>query len=170
MHWTFWQKKPAVRTNSPSRRSSRKSSSVAFYTCGYSGMEPLSIKLASCSSNWAFAYNVWTLTQASFRFITACGPGTECSWLLTEHPYSPSRTRAGVLNMNMRYYLEHHLYPNVSYYNLPALHELIKDQCPPAFNGLRPVFTEMIPVLWLQRKDPNYYIKRILPVSANALA
>ena len=73
----------------------------------------------------------------------------------------------GFLYMNMQYHLEHHLYPNVPYYHLPALHELIKDQCPPAYNGLWPVFTEMLPVLWRQRKDPNYYIKRILPDSAN---
>ena len=76
----------------------------------------------------------------------------------------------GFLYMNMQYHLEHHLYPNVPYYHLPALHELIKDQCPPAYNGLWPVFTEMIPVLWRQRKDPNYYIKRILPDSAHASA
>ena len=69
----------------------------------------------------------------------------------------------GFLYMNMQYHLEHHLYPNVPYYNLPALHELIKDQCPPAYNGLWPVLTELLPVLWRQRKEPGYFIKRVLP-------
>lgn len=67
------------------------------------------------------------------------------------------------LYMNMQYHLEHHLYPNVPYYNLPALHEVIKDQCPPAYNGLWPVFAEMLPVLWRQRHEPGYFIERPLP-------
>ena len=67
------------------------------------------------------------------------------------------------LYMNMQYHLEHHLYPNVPYYNLPALHEVIKDQCPAAYNGLWPVFAEMLPVLWRQRHEPGYFIERPLP-------
>lgn len=69
----------------------------------------------------------------------------------------------GFLYMNMQYHLEHHLYPNVPYYNLPALHELIKDQCPPAYNGVWPVLTELLTVLWRQRKEPGYFVARVLP-------
>jgi len=69
----------------------------------------------------------------------------------------------GFLYMNMQYHLEHHLYPNVPYYHLPALHEAIKDKCPPAYNGLWPVFAEMLPVLWRQRIDPAYHIDRPVP-------
>ena len=69
----------------------------------------------------------------------------------------------GFLYMNMQYHLEHHLYPNVPYYHLPALHEAIKDKCPPAYNGLWPVFAEMLPVLWRQRSDPAYHIERPVP-------
>ena len=69
----------------------------------------------------------------------------------------------GFLYMNMQYHLEHHLYPNVPYYHLPALHEAIKDKCPPAYNGLWPVFAEMLPVLWRQRIDPAYHIDRPFP-------
>ena len=71
----------------------------------------------------------------------------------------------GFLYMNMQYHLEHHLYPNVPYYNLPALHEAIKDKCPPAYNGLWPVFAELLPVLWRQRRDPAYFIERPVPVA-----
>ena len=46
--------------------------------------------------------------------------------------------------MNMQYHLEHHLYPNVPYYNLPRLHELIRDRCPPAYDGLWAVYAELI--------------------------
>jgi fatty acid desaturase len=69
----------------------------------------------------------------------------------------------GFLYMNMQYHLEHHLYPNVPYYHLPALHKAIKDKCPPAYDGLLPVFAEMLPVLWRQRYEPEYHIERKLP-------
>jgi len=74
----------------------------------------------------------------------------------------------GFLYMNMQYHLEHHLYPNVPYYNLPMLHELIRDQCPPAYKGLWPVLTELLLVLWRQRKEPSYFIKRVLPEPGTA--
>ena len=73
----------------------------------------------------------------------------------------------GFLYMNMQYHLEHHLYPNVPYYNLPALHEAIKDKCPPAYKGLWPVFREMLPILWRQRSEPGYHIERPLPFKIN---
>ena len=69
----------------------------------------------------------------------------------------------GFLYMNMQYHLEHHLYPNVHYYNLPALHEAIKDRCPPAYDGLWSVLIEMFPALLKQRVEPAYYIERQIP-------
>ena len=71
----------------------------------------------------------------------------------------------GFLYMNMQYHLEHHLYPNVPYYNLPRLHELIKDRCPPAYHGLWAVYRELVPVLWRQRRDPSVFIRREIPAS-----
>ena len=71
----------------------------------------------------------------------------------------------GFLYMNMQYHLEHHLYPNVPYYNLPRLHELIRDRCPPAYDGLWAVYAELIPVLWRQRRDPPVFIRREIPAA-----
>lgn len=71
----------------------------------------------------------------------------------------------GFLYMNMQYHLEHHLYPNVPYYNLPRLHELIKDRRPPAHEGLWAVYRELTPVLWRQRNDPSLFIHREIPAS-----
>lgn len=71
----------------------------------------------------------------------------------------------GFLYMNMQYHLEHHLYPNVPYYNLPRLHELIKDRCPPAYDGLWAVYRELIPVLMRQRRDPSLFIHREIPAA-----
>jgi fatty acid desaturase len=65
--------------------------------------------------------------------------------------------------MKMNYHVEHHMFPMVPFYNLPKLHELIKDQCPPAHPGLANAYREIIPALWRQRKDPTYFIQRQLP-------
>lgn len=70
------------------------------------------------------------------------------------------------LYMNMNYHLEHHFYPTVPYYNLPLLHEAIKDQCPMPYNGLRETMAELLPALWRQLQDPSYYILRTLPAMA----
>merc|ERR1712014_471021 len=42
--------------------------------------------------------------------------------------------------MNMNYHIEHHVLPRVPYYNLPKLHEAIKDRCAPADNGCYEAF------------------------------
>ena len=65
--------------------------------------------------------------------------------------------------MNMQYHIEHHIFPQVPFYNLPKLHEIIKDQCPPPntsfFDGLR----EMIPAIVKQSRDAKYHLPRVLP-------
>jgi len=61
---------------------------------------------------------------------------------------------------NMQYHLEHHTFPMVPYYNLHKLHEVVKDQFPPAYNGMLEVYREMIPALKKQCLDPDYYIDR----------
>jgi fatty acid desaturase len=67
------------------------------------------------------------------------------------------------LYANMNYHIEHHMFPMVPYYNLPKVHELIKNQCPPPYRGLWEAYKEIIPALIRQRKDPGWYIKRPLP-------
>ena len=74
------------------------------------------------------------------------------------------------LYINMNYHLEHHMFPVVPYYALPRLHQLLKDQCPPAYKGLREGYREIIPTLLRQAKDDLYYVKRPLPGSAQSSA
>jgi fatty acid desaturase len=69
------------------------------------------------------------------------------------------------LYMNMNYHIEHHMFPIVPFYALPALHELIKDQCPPAYPGLWVAYREIVPALMRQCRDPSWYITRPLPES-----
>ena len=67
------------------------------------------------------------------------------------------------LYWNMGYHIEHHMFPMVPYHNLGKLHELIKVDCPPPYNGLVAAYREVIPALLRQAKDPDYYIRRQLP-------
>ena len=67
------------------------------------------------------------------------------------------------LYWNMGYHVEHHMFPMVPYHALGKLHELMKADCPPAYNGLIEAYREVIPALIRQSKDPDYYVQRPLP-------
>ena len=68
---------------------------------------------------------------------------------------------------NMNYHVEHHMFPMVPFHALPALHEEIKADCPPAYHGTLAAYREMIPALRRQRRDPFHYVRRPLPPGAN---
>jgi len=67
------------------------------------------------------------------------------------------------LYWNMNYHLEHHMFPLVPYYNLPALHAIIKEDCPPPYSSILEAYREIIPAVLRQRKDPAYHARRKLP-------
>jgi len=71
------------------------------------------------------------------------------------------------LYWNMNYHVEHHMFPLVPYHALPKLHELVKDDCPPAYSGIINAYKEIIPTLKKQSKDPNYFVERKLPANTN---
>ncbi len=72
------------------------------------------------------------------------------------------------LYWNMGYHIEHHMFPMVPYRNLPKLHELMRSDTPPAYNGLAEAYREIIPALIRQSTDANYYVQRPLPAPAPA--
>src|SRR3984957_19774051 len=67
------------------------------------------------------------------------------------------------LYWNMNYHLEHHLFPLVPYHNLAKLHEIVKPDTPVPYSGLRSAWSEVIPAVLRQAKDPAYCVKRELP-------
>jgi fatty acid desaturase len=67
------------------------------------------------------------------------------------------------LYLHMEYHTEHHIYPNIPFHSLSKFRRIIDDQMPPAYNGLWETYKEEIPVLWKQRREANYFIKRQLP-------
>jgi fatty acid desaturase len=74
------------------------------------------------------------------------------------------------LYWNMNYHIEHHMFPMVPYHALPALHEEVKADTPPVYDGLIAAYREIIPTVLRQWKEPDYYIKRELPPTAKPLA
>ena len=86
---------------------------------------------------------------------------------IKDHRYS---TRTVILNpifsflyWHMEYHIEHHMFPTVPSYNLPKLYTMIKDQTPPAKKGLWGAYSEIIPAIIKQSKDPNYKISLSVP-------
>ena len=81
---------------------------------------------------------------------------------IKDHRYS---TRTVILNpissflyWQMEYHIEHHVFPIVPSYNLPKLHELIKDQLPQPKKGFIDEYKEIIPAILKQAKNPEYKI------------
>ena len=68
------------------------------------------------------------------------------------------------LYWHMEYHIEHHMFPTVPSYNLPKLHTMIKNQTPPAKKGLWGAYSEIIPAIIKQAKDPNYKISLSVPI------
>ena len=70
------------------------------------------------------------------------------------------------LYWNMNYHLDHHMFPTVPYHALPALHEEIKRDCPPASSSIWSGIREIFMIMRRQRKDPAYVFIRPLPETA----
>jgi Na+-transporting NADH:ubiquinone oxidoreductase subunit F len=60
------------------------------------------------------------------------------------------------LYLNMNYHVEHHIYPTVPYYNLPALHQEIKAYLPPPRTSMFAAYRELLHALRKQRQDPTW--------------
>ena len=67
--------------------------------------------------------------------------------------------------LNMNYHLEHHMFPAVPYYNLPALHELLKHDLPPPTTSIWAGYKEMVPILLRQLCGDDVHLSRTLPGS-----
>ena len=72
------------------------------------------------------------------------------------------------LYWNMNYHVEHHMFPMIPYHALPALHEEMKPYSPTPYRGLIHAYSEIIPTLLKQVKDPTYHVVRKLPDGAPA--
>lgn len=60
------------------------------------------------------------------------------------------------LYSNMNYHVEHHIFPTVPYYALPALHREVKDHLAPATPSVMAAFREIASTMRRQRRDASY--------------
>lgn len=67
---------------------------------------------------------------------------------------------------NMNYHVEHHMFPLIPYYNLPAMHELIKNDLPAPCPSIFAAYAEMVPAVIRQRHEKGYYLRKELPPTA----
>ena len=67
---------------------------------------------------------------------------------------------------NMNYHIEHHMYPMVPYHALPALHDAVKHDLPAANPSLWHAWSEIVPCVLRQLRDPNHCIRPELPPGA----
>jgi Na+-transporting NADH:ubiquinone oxidoreductase subunit F len=130
-----------------------------------------------------FATIVWAVTTRSFYpLLLIGGPTIYGAWLVlffgvTQHGglkedeldhRRSTRTVLvnpifGFLYLNMNYHIEHHMYPAVPYYNLPKLHDEVRDQLPTPMPNMIATYREIIHAFSQQSKDPTWEIPRQIP-------
>jgi fatty acid desaturase len=81
-------------------------------------------------------------------------------------------TRTVILNplfsflySNMEYHIEHHIFPKIPFYNLKKLHKVIKSQMPKPKEGIIDAYKEIVPTIFKQATDKNYFIHVEIPKS-----
>ena len=67
-----------------------------------------------------------------------------------------------LLYWNMNYHVEHHIFPQIPFHALPALHQAVGDQCPPPTRGVFGAMKEIATTINRQRLDPGYTTPRPL--------
>lgn len=87
-----------------------------------------------------------------------------------DHRLNTRTVYMGLVNrfiyLNMNYHVEHHMFPNVPYHKLPALHEAIKHDLPAPNPSLWAALKEIWPAMKRQLRYEDYWIKRELPPTA----
>jgi fatty acid desaturase len=75
----------------------------------------------------------WIIPLAVASLMVNIRSWSEHQLTSTDHPLRQTRTITGsrffsFFNINLNYHLEHHLFPGVPWYNLPALHQLLQPE------------------------------------------
>ena len=63
----------------------------------------------------------------------------------------------------MEYHIEHHIFPKIPCHNLKKFHEVVKDQMPLPLKGVFHAYKSIIPAIFKQAKDKNYFIDVQIP-------
>jgi len=71
------------------------------------------------------------------------------------------------LYWHMNFHTEHHMYAAVPCYNLARLHRSILHELPPSPHGLTATWNEIAAIQRIQRKEPGYQHRALLPGAAS---
>lgn len=127
-------------------------------------------------------------TRSATPFVLVGGPQIYGCWLRYVYSYTQHaglgenvldhrlNTRTVYMNrlhrflyMNMNYHVEHHMFPMVPFHALADLHEEIRPDTAPAYDGILETYREIIPAIARQLTDPTHYVRRELPETAQPL-
>ncbi|KVM81987.1 fatty acid desaturase family protein [Burkholderia stagnalis] len=72
------------------------------------------------------------------------------------------------LYWNMNYHVEHHMFPMVPFHALPKLHDAVKADMPPPYRSTLAAYSEIVPALIRQTRDPSDYVVRPVPDAVRA--
>ena len=67
------------------------------------------------------------------------------------------------LYSNMEYHIEHHIFPKIPCHNLKKFHKIVKNQMPEPHYGIISAYRSIIPAIFKQSKDKNYFIDVKVP-------
>ncbi len=67
------------------------------------------------------------------------------------------------LYLNMNYHIEHHMFPTVPYYNLPALHREVRAYLPEPLPSTGAAYRQLLGAMKTQRSDPTFELDRPVP-------
>jgi len=130
-----------------------------------------------------FAAIAWALiTQSLYPLLLIGGPTIYGFWFvvffgITQHAGLREdvldhrvSTRTVYMNpifrflyLNMNYHVEHHMFPAVPYYNLPALHDEIRDQLAEPLPSTWAAYREIFHAIGRQRNEPQWELDRAIP-------
>jgi fatty acid desaturase len=83
---------------------------------------------------WIVPFCTWHMTAQYVRLVCEHSgipigkPGAPASYAMTRTTLARPWERWLLVPLNIHYHAEHHFYPSVPFYNLPALHEALMDQ------------------------------------------
>ena len=69
----------------------------------------------------------------------------------------------GFLYWQMNYHIEHHMYAAVPFYHLAELHELVKADTPAPTRGVSGTWSQIIPIMRRQQREPGFQFVPELP-------
>lgn len=118
------------------------------------------ILLITCAGTYAG----WLATLCALPQHLGMGPDVP-DFRLCCRTYTCNRF-IGFLYWNMQYHVEHHMFPAVPFYNLPALRKAIAGDLPSAPHGLLATWREIILILKKQRETPGYFFVPAIPKNA----